>query len=192
MNYQILSENNNHRLVAISDTEVGKLRAVPTYQWVNAVTGEEVSFFNMQMDVDAEIEKLVYANSINDLMVRFIRKDKFDDEYDMVVMERLYPIHYHSISLEKRKEYFEKFYHQISELHDKGFLHGDIQQPINDIAEVVFSNIVLTETGLRLIDTGFSMILKSEPNLRKYFERYYHELLEIKNFEEYFLSEEYS
>jgi len=190
MEYEIISETHSHRIVAISDTEVGKLPPINRIIWVNTKTGKEEPALSFKMDIDLEIKRLVYANSINDLMVRFIRKEKFDDNNDMLVMERLYPIKYHSISREERISVFEKFETQITELHTNGFLHGDIQHPMRGEPEVLFDNIILTDSGLRLIDTGFSVIRKDEPNKEKYYHLMFQELREISNFKEYFIQDE--
>jgi len=188
MQYELISESHSHRIIALSDTEVGKIPPITTFVFINVATGKECSELNFKMDIDLEIKRLVFANAINDLMVRFIRKDKFEDNTDMLVMERLYPIKYHSISKKERILVFEKFEEQIFELHINGFLHGDIQHPMRAEAEILFDNIILTKDGLRLIDTGFSLIKKEEPNKDKYRNLMRQEILEFLNFKEFFLS----
>jgi len=190
MNYEIISESIRHRIIAISDTEVGKIIFEPKLKFVNMITGEEISPspFDIKIDMNDEIKKLVYANSINNLLVQFIRKDKSDQGLDMMVMERLYPIHYKSISNEERIVFFEIFLDQITELHKNGFLHGDIQQPVRGTPEQVFSNIVLTKNGLRLVDTGFSIIKSEEEDYKKYISIKMQDIHEIDNFRRYFLA----
>jgi tRNA A-37 threonylcarbamoyl transferase component Bud32 len=188
MQYEIISESHSHRIIALSDTEVGKIPPINRIVFVNVATGEEEPMLSFKMDIDLEIKRLVYANAINDLMVRFIRKDKFENNIDMLVMERLYPIEYKSISKIKRISVFEKFEKQISELHFHGFLHGDIEHPMRAEPEILFNNIILTTDGLRLIDTGFSLIKEEEQNKDKYVHLLRREMLEILDFKEFFLS----
>jgi len=187
MQYEMISETHSHRIIALSETEIGKLPPLHRLVFVNVATGKETPELNHKMDIDLEIKRLEYANSINDLMVRFIRKDKFENDTDMMVMERLYPIRFHSIRKKKRISVFEKFEAQLSELHSNGFIHGDIQHPVRGEPEFLFNNIILTNNGLRLIDTGFSIIKKDEPNKEKYYHLMFQELREISNFKEYFL-----
>ena len=185
MSYEIISESHNHRIVALSDTEVGKIPPINPLVFVNVATGKEEPMLNFKMDIDLEIKRLIFANAINDLMVRFIRKDRFDESTDMLVMERLYPIDFQSLDKQERIPVFEKFKAQIYELHRKGFLHGDIEHPIRGNPEFLFNNIILTSNGLRLVDTGFSVIRKDEPD--RFITLLRGELLEIMDFKEYFL-----
>jgi hypothetical protein len=185
MSYEIISESHTHRIVALSDSEVGKIPPINPLVFVNVATGKESSMLNFKMDINLEIKKLIYANAINDLMVRFIRKDKFDESTDMLVMERLYPSDFQSLDKQERIPFFEKFMTQMDELHRNGFLHGDIEHPIRGNPEFLFNNIILTSNGLRLVDTGFSVIRKDEPD--KFINLLRGELLEIMDFKEYFL-----
>ena len=53
------------------------------------------------------MQALQYANTINDLLPQYIRKDKWEMQdgkmYDMIVMERLYILPIHHFDLEIRK-----------------------------------------------------------------------------------------
>lgn len=109
MSHEIISESHYHRIVALSDTEVGKIPPINPLVFVDVATGKESSMLNFKMDIDLEIKRLVYANAINELMVRFIRKDKFNESTDMLVMERLYPIDFQSLDKQERIPVFEKF-----------------------------------------------------------------------------------
>ncbi|MEI6140284.1 MAG: hypothetical protein WCP85_13535 [Mariniphaga sp.] len=185
MSHEIISESHYHRIVALSDSEVGKIPPINPLVFVNVATGKESSMLNFKMDINLEIKKLIYANAINDLMVRFIRKDKFDESTDMLVMERLYPLDFQNMEKRERISIFERFETQINELHIKGFLHGDIEHPMRANPDFLFNNIIMTDNGLRLIDTGFSVLRKDEPD--KFLNLLRGELLEIKDFKEYFL-----
>ncbi len=188
MQNEIISESYLSRIIALSDTEAGKIPQIKRFAFVNVATGKEDPMFNFEMDIDKEISRLVYANAINNLMVRFIRKDIFENTTEMLVMERLYPITYQSISKDERISVFEIFDSQITELHINGFIHGDIEHPMRAVPEILFNNIILTDKGLRLVDTGFSLIRKEEINQDKYISLLRREILEILNFKEYFLS----
>ncbi len=187
MSYEIISESHYHRIVALSDTEVGKIPPINPLVFVDVATGKESSMLNFKMDIDFEIRRLEYANAINSLMVRFIRKDKFDESTDMLVMERLCPMDFQSLDKHERIPVFEKFITQMDELHRHGFLHGDIEHPIRGTPEFMFNNIILTNNGLRLVDTGFSLIRKEEPDMARFIRLMRGEMLEIMNFKEYFI-----
>ena len=75
MQNEIISESYLSRIIALSDTEAGKIPQIKRFAFVNVATGKEDPMFNFEMDIDKEISRLVYANAINNLMVRFIRKD---------------------------------------------------------------------------------------------------------------------
>ena len=69
-----LSSGANNTVIAISEAEVGKL-----------------FFGDTRSDIGSEAEKMRFANQVNDLVVKFIRLDMFDNDGEMLVMERLYP-----------------------------------------------------------------------------------------------------
>jgi tRNA A-37 threonylcarbamoyl transferase component Bud32 len=180
---EVISQSQYNKIVAISESEVGKIPIPSKIIFINAITKEEIPEFSMKTDIDKEIRLLQFANSINDLMVRFIRQEILDEETKIMVMERLYPIPLKKVSLPKRKKLFDSFESKISELHRKGFLHGDIQHPVVREPEVQFDNIILTKDGLRLIDTGFSAL---QWEVYDFFERLVREKYEINNFRKYF------
>lgn len=186
MKHNFLSETSKHRILEISDTEIGKMDSTHKTVVIDALTKKVIPDFVPKFNIDDEIEKLMFANKINNLMVRFIRKDKFEDGSDMLVLERLYPIDYNSISKEERINAFGKFYVSIKELHDNGFLHGDIMHPVGRDPLYLFNNIILTKEGLRLIDTGFSVIKENE-QIGDYFKKKYQEESEIDTFRQYFI-----
>ncbi|WP_229599097.1 hypothetical protein [Runella sp. CRIBMP] len=70
-----LSSGANNTVIVLSDTEVAKL-----------FTGDTRS------DIGSEAEKMKFANTVNDLIVKFIRLDYNEDlQAEMLVMERLLP-----------------------------------------------------------------------------------------------------
>lgn len=165
-----LSSGANNTVIVLSDTEVAKL-----------FTGDTRS------DIGSEAEKMKFANSINDLVVNFVRLDFQEDlEAEMLVMERIKPIDYRAFEVEIRQLWFEVFESELTELHNAGFVHRDLKRPSN-IDGLAFDNILLTEKGLRLIDVGISALLYQVGDMifKKYIEIEEQEMLIFK---EYFLN----
>ena len=112
----------------------------------------------------------------------------FDEalQAEMLVMERIYPIDFRAYEVEKRELWIDVFEDELKQLHNNGFVHRDLKRP-SGLDGLSFDNVLLTTTGLRLIDVGISA-LKSQVNniiFDKYMET---ELLEMKVFKKYFLS----
>jgi serine/threonine protein kinase len=165
-----LSSGANNTVIVLSDTEVAKLFTDDT-----------------RSDIGSEAEKMKFANIINDLVVKFIRLDFQEDlQAEMLVMERLKPIEYRAYEVEIRELWFEVFEYKLKEIHKAGFVHRDLKRPSN-IGGLTFDNILLTDTGLRLIDVGISAL--SSQVGEKIFEKYVEiELQEMASFKEYFLN----
>jgi serine/threonine protein kinase len=128
-----------------------------------------------------------YANTINNLISKFVRLD-FNDALgaEMLVMERIYPLDFRAYEVEIRELWFDVFNDEIQQLHKAGFTHRDLKRPSN-IGGLAFDNILLTQTGLRLIDVGISALRKQVGD--KIFEKYIEiENIEIAEFKEYFLN----
>ena len=167
---RLLSSGANNRVVALSETEVAKLFIGDT-----------------RSDIGSEAEKMKYANNVNGLIAKFVRLD-FDEtmEAEMLVMERIFPIDYRAYEVEKRELWWEVFEHEIKELHKAGFVHRDIKRPSN-LSGLAFDNILLTSSGLRLIDVGISALRTQVGD--KLFDKYIEtELTELAEFREYFLN----
>lgn len=165
-----LSSGANNTVIVLSDTEVAKLFTDDT-----------------RSDIGSEAEKMKFANLVNDLVAKFIRLDFQEDlQAEMLVMERIKPIDYRAFEVEIRELWFEVFVSELTELHKAGFVHRDLKRPSN-IGGLAFDNILLTETGLRLIDVGISALKSQVGN--KIYEKYVEiELQEIALFKEYFLN----
>jgi serine/threonine protein kinase len=165
-----LSSGANNTVIVLSDTEVAKL-----------FTGDTRS------DIGSEAEKMKFANAINHLVVKFIRLDYNDDmQAEMLVMERLKPLDYRAYEVEIRELWWSVFEDELTALHQAGFVHRDLKRP-SDIGGLAFDNILLTETGLRLIDTGISA-LRTQVN-DKIFNKYVEiERQEMELFKDYFLN----
>ncbi len=164
-----LSTGDNNTVIALSETEVGKI-----------FTGDTRS------DIGSESLKLQFANKVNDLLVRFIRLDELNDEAEMLVMERLYPMDFRAYEYERRELWLDVFENELRQLHKNGFVHRDLRRP-SDMPGLTFDNIFLTPTGLRLIDVGISALLEQVGE--RLFTRFVQqELTEFEQFRLFYLS----
>src|SRR5277367_1332562 len=138
-----LSAGANNTVIVLSETEVGKLFIGDT-----------------RSEIGSEAEKMQFANSINNLVAKFIRLD-FNDpiQAEMLVMERIHPLDFRSHEVEIRELWLDVFEDDLQKLHHAGFVHRDLKRPSN-IGGLAFDNILLTRTGLRLIDVGISALQK--------------------------------
>ncbi len=163
-----LSSGENNVVVALSDTECGKLFSGDT-----------------RSDIGSEAEKMKLANSINGLVVKFIRLDVHEaSNAEMLVMERLYPLDYRSYEVEKREVLFKEFEKKIEQLHTSNFVHRHISRSVSSGKQ--YDNVLLTEQGFRLIDTGISSLRPQVGDIL--FEKYIEEeLKELQEFKTYFL-----
>src|SRR6266705_3347016 len=110
---RLLSSGANNKVIALSEKEVAKL-----------FTGDTRS------DIGSEAEKMKFANTINGLVVKFIRLD-FDEvlQAEMLVMERIYPIDFRAYEVEKRELWIEVFEDELKQLHNNGFVHRHLKRP---------------------------------------------------------------
>jgi serine/threonine protein kinase len=164
-----LSVGAHNTVVALNEHEVAKLFAGDT-----------------RSDIGSEAEKMRFANSVNSLVVRFLRME-FSEEHDaeMLVMERHYPMDFRAYEYGKRELWFEVFEREIRQLHAAGFAHRDIRRPSNIVGEP-YDNVLLTSNGLRLIDVGVSALREKVGD--KLFLRYVEEeRKEIEEFRSHFL-----
>jgi serine/threonine protein kinase len=164
---RLLSSGANNKVIALNETEVAKL-----------YTGDTRS------DIGSEAEKMQFANTVNDLIPKFIRLDFNEGLHaEMLVMERIYPVDYRAYEVEKRELWLDVFLDELKQLHNAGFVHRDIKRPSN-ISGEAFDNIMLTTNGIRLIDVGISAIKDKVGNMlfAKYLENEQKELEEFKNY----------
>lgn len=165
-----LSSGANNTVIVLSDTEVAKLFTEDT-----------------RSDLGSEAEKMKFANTINGLVVRFIRLDYNEDlNAEMLVMERIKPIDFRAYEIEIRELWIDVFEDELKQLHKAGFVHRDLKRP-SDISGLAFDNILLTEKGLRLIDVGISA-LKHQVGDKLFEKQVEIELKEMELFKEYFLN----
>ncbi len=162
-----LSSGANNTVIVLSETEVAKLFTEDT-----------------RSDIGSEAEKMQFANSINGLMVKFIRLDYNEDlAAEMLVMERLKPLDFRAYEVEIRELWWSVFEDELKALHQAGFVHRDLKRP-SDIGGAAFDNILLTEQGLRLIDVGISA-LRSKVNdviFNKFLEIERQEMIQFKDY----------
>jgi serine/threonine protein kinase len=165
-----LSAGANNTVIVLSDSEVAKL-----------FTGDTRS------DIGSEAEKMKFANTVNDLLTKFIRLD-YDEALnaEMLVMERIKPIDFRAYEVEIRELWLEVFEDELKTLHQAGFVHRDLKRP-SDIGGLAFDNILLTEQGLRLIDVGISA-LKTQVGDTIFTKYVALEIQEMAIFREYFLN----
>lgn len=165
-----LSAGANNTVIVLDEREVAKL-----------FTGDTRS------DIGSEAEKMKFANTINDLIVKFVRLDYSEDlQAEMLVMERIRPIDFRAYEVEVRQLWLEVFEDELKKLHVAGFVHRDLKRP-SDIQGLAFDNILLTEQGLRLIDVGISA-LKSQVGEILFEKQVAIELQELAIFKDYFLN----
>lgn len=164
-----LSRGANNAVIALSETEVGKLFSDDT-----------------RSDIGSEAEKMRFANEVNGLVVRFERLEVNTAlQADMLVMERLYPLDFRAYEVEMREIWLDVFTEELQALHAAGFVHHDLQRPSNLPGER-FDNILLTPQGLRLIDVGISVLRRQvgDSFFNAYVQR---ELEELARFREFFI-----
>ena len=156
--YNILSQGENGQVVVINNKEVAKIFEL-------SGSREEAALMKS-------------ANKVNSLVVKLLRVD-ITAEYsnELLVMERLYPLQYRAISVPEREKFFEVFLTQLKELHAAGWAHGDIKRP--DWVDSPWDNIILTQTGLRLIDTG-TAVTSEHYNFKDWGERDIANAMEFK------------
>ncbi len=161
-----LSSGANNMVIALSETEAGKLFA-----------GDSRS------DIGSEAEKMRFANQVNRLLVTFIRLDVYNDETEMLVMERLYPYDFRAFEYERRQLWLDLFKSELEQLHKAGFVHRDLKRP-SELVGQPFDNILLTSNGFRLVDAGVSALKKQvgEKLFARFVEQEWKEFAQFENF----------
>ena len=181
--FEVLAQSTHHAILLLSDTEVGKVR-ISKWVWTDTKGNVVNAPFGDLPSVDEQIRLMSFANSINGLVVKFVRKDDYNGK-EMLVMERLYPISAESLTQDENEKFMSDFETKLLNLHESLFIHGDIRRPRWQAPEC-FDNIILTATGFRLIDLDFSIILNKD-NIREFVQKKLDELRELKSFRNYFL-----
>ncbi len=167
---RLLSVGDHNEVIALNETECAKL-----------------FHKDSRSDIGSEAEKMKFANGVNDLVVHFLWL-AVDEQLgvDMLVMERLYPMDFRAYEQERRLLWLDVFEDELRALHKAGFVHRDLQRP-SDMPGLVYDNIFLTSTGLRLIDVGVSALRDTvAPRLFGRFVQ--QELEELQSFRKHFLA----
>lgn len=157
--YHLLSQGENGQVVVLSNKEVAKI-------------------FELS-ESRGEANLMKQANSINSLVVKLLRVDiTAGYSKELLVMERLYPLQYRAISVPERERFFDTFLNQLKELHAAGWAHGDIKRP--EWVDSHWDNIILTQTGIRLIDTG-TAVTQEHYHFKDWCERDIANAMEFRN-----------
>lgn len=165
-----LSAGANNTVIVLNDSEVAKLFLGDT-----------------RSDLGSEAQKMKFANTVNNLVVKFVRLDFHEDlQAEMLVMERIKPIDFRAYEVEIRELWLEVFEDELKKLHQAGFVHRDLKRT-SEIQGLAFDNILLTEQGLRLIDVGISA-LQSQVGDKLFKKQVEIELTELAIFKEYFIN----
>ena len=180
--FEILESTTHSIIYIISEMEVGKVHSTHFY-WAD-MQGNRIDFlFGDRNTIDEQIRLLKFANNVNDLLVKFERKDEYQGN-EMLVMERLYPVSEDCFTKIEKDKFMVDLETKLKALHEAGFVHGDIKRPRLPIPEC-FNNIILTKEGFRLIDADFSSTLTLE-NIKGFIHRKWDEEAELKSFRTYF------
>lgn len=190
----VIEQSTASLVLALSDTEVGKIQLPNRLVFVEVHTGKPLNLLDGGPTIQKEMASLIQANSINDLMPKFIKLQpwQIDDgtTHEMLVMERLYPLPIHHFERPVRLEMLEQFEEKMEALHENHFVHGDIQRPTTVFnrgdQQWMFKNIVQTERGLRLLDAGFGTKLDKD-NIKMFVSILIREREEVKAFRSYYL-----
>jgi serine/threonine protein kinase len=126
-----------------------------------------------------------FANQVNGLVVQFIRLDELNEQTEILVMERLYPMDFRAYEYEKRELWLAIFEDELKQLHKAGFAHRDLRRP-SDMPGLTFDNIFLTQQGFRLIDVGISA-LRTQVGERLFNRFVQQELHEFEQFRQFLL-----
>lgn len=169
-NPRTLSSGANNTVIALSESEVGKLFHGDT-----------------RSDIGSEAEKMQEANAVNNLVVGFRRLDVNEElDADMLVMERLYPMDFRAYEQQRRLLWLDVFEGELRQLHASGFCHRELRRPSDQLGHR-YDNVFLTTEGLHLILVGISALRRTvgERLFGRFIER---ELEELELFRDEFLA----
>lgn len=104
-------------------------------------------------DLPWEWEALQAINEINTLLPKGINFIEYED-LEYLILEQVYPIPISSTTQKERVLLLGNFLSQLRELHAAGWSHGDIKRPRWVPEDETWDNILLTSSGIRLVDAG--------------------------------------
>lgn len=168
-----------------------KMLAFGRYGVVVALNQKEVAkiaYTNSRASLELEAKNMKFANEVNDLVVKFVDIRQDEDETNLLVMERLYPLQHWGIDMEARQKFTEEFKQKLTELHSAGFVFNDFNRTVikPSRGQTIANNVILTSEGIRLVDTGLSM-LKDDIGSACFKEAVSNELGEMDSVCKYFL-----
>lgn len=138
--FNLLSEGDNHQVIVFGQSRVAKL-----FEFGDPQAKEELRLMQ-------------HANQVNGLLVTGYEIIPSEDYlYDLLVMERVTSLHSRSMQLSEREDMVRIARKQLQELHQNGFAHWDIKRPKHIQKGCVWDNVMATQKGIRLIDTGISV-----------------------------------
>jgi hypothetical protein len=120
--------------------------------------------------IPAEILGMKWANSINNLVVKYVDHFHIEEVGYIIAMERLYPCLPTAFGKKDIEAAIEVAEQELEQLWASGWAHGDLRRPSmvrkNESLpiDVLYNNIMLVrhESGsgctIRLVDTGFSAL----------------------------------
>ena len=115
----------------------------------------------------SEVLALQWANTINDLVIKYKSHIVLEEEGCIIAMERVYPCiptAFSRVEIEAALVVADK---QLKDLWSSGWSHGDLKRPSHlarnsELQDVLYNNIVLTKVKdrcvIRLIDCGCSLL----------------------------------
>ena len=116
----------------------------------------------------AEILAMKWANTVNNLVVKFVDHIHIEEVGHIIAMERLFPCLVTAFSKQDIEAAIDVAEQQLEELWATGWAHGDLRRPSivrkgNMSEDVLFNNIMLVQGDksqcvIRLVDTGFSAL----------------------------------
>ncbi|WP_080054498.1 BUD32 family EKC/KEOPS complex subunit [Spirosoma aerolatum] len=168
-----------------------KILAYGRYGVVVALNEKEVAkiaYTNSRSSLELEANNMKFANEINDLVVKFVDLRQDEAETNLLVMERLYPLQHWGVEIETRQKFTEEFKQKLTELHSAGFVFNDFNRTVvkSSRGQIIANNVILTSDGIRLVDTGLSM-LKDDIGSACFKEAVSNELGEMESVCKYFL-----
>jgi serine/threonine protein kinase len=107
---------------------------------------------------EREAGYMMAANKVNSLAVNFISLESYNDVH-YLFMEKIDSLSHEEIvalSVSDKQSMLDVFKSQLKELHQMSIYHIDIKTPSGH-----YNNVVISSTGIRLIDWGSAYQLQS-------------------------------
>ncbi len=118
--------------------------------------------------IPAEILAMKWANTINNLVVKYVDHFHIEEVGYIIAMERLYPCLPTAFSRDEIAAAITVAEQELEQLWASGWAHGDLRRPSmvrkgEMPIDVLYNNIMLTKGDnnqcvIRLVDTGFSAL----------------------------------